>query len=111
MSLWRLHYFHIYGKAESIWLFFTLQNVKFEDVWYTSEEWKQFGKGMIGGEFHQLPVLDWIDPNTGQTFKYAQSGTILWYLFNHFKLWPRNIDQEFEAEQIWQYYSDYGDDV
>lgn len=52
MNIWRLHYFHIYGRAEQIRILFTLQKTPFEDIRYTNDEWKGGIKKTIGGEFH-----------------------------------------------------------
>ncbi len=71
MNIWRLHYFHIYGRAEQIRILFNLQKTKFEDIRYTSDEWKSGAKQSLGGEFHQLPLLEKVDPVTGEVTKYA----------------------------------------
>lgn len=80
MIAWKLHYFKIYGRGEAIRIIFTLNNTKFEDIRYSPEEWKEFAKQTHGGEFGQLPVLEKINLETGETQRYSQSWSIMRYL-------------------------------
>ena len=92
-SLYKVHYFEIYGRAEAIRMVLTHAEVAFEDVFYGEgrinwAETKASGKF----EFGQLPVLE--GPSC---ILYAQSNATLRYLGIKYGYYPQN-----DAELAWR---------
>ena len=56
-------------------------------------------------------MLERVNGKTGEVVKYAQSGAITRYLCRYFGMVPKDLDEEFKAEQINSVVTDYHDDI
>ncbi|XP_050347851.1 glutathione S-transferase 2-like [Nymphalis io] len=93
----KVYYFQLKAVGESIRLLLAYGKQEFEDCRIAREDWPELKPTM---PFGQMPVLE-IDGK-----KYAQSTAIARYLGHKYGLAGKDIEEDFEIDQIIEFFND-----
>ncbi|XP_047535692.1 glutathione S-transferase 2-like isoform X1 [Vanessa atalanta] len=93
----KVYYFQLKAAGESIRLLLAYGGQEFEDIRVAREDWPELKPSM---PFGQMPVLE-IDGK-----KYAQSTAIARYLGRKYGLVGKDIEEDFEIDQIIEFFND-----
>ncbi|XP_046969312.1 glutathione S-transferase 2-like [Vanessa cardui] len=97
MPTHKVYYFQLKALGEGIRLLLAYADQEFEDCRVGKEEWPELKSSM---PFGQMPVLE-IDGK-----QYAQSTAIARYLGRKYGLAGKDIEEDFEIDQIIEFYND-----
>ena len=92
MSIYKLHYFNMRGRAEVARFLFAISGQEYEDIRIEKDDWVNQKANM---PFHQIPVLEIVE-NEKSTF-ISQSFTIARFLARKFSL---DGNSELEKAQV-----------